>query len=275
MTISNAVMKLLVIVLLAIATYASRSMTFSGILASVGIGVLVLFLGGWNPFIMLLSFLIIGVFFTKYKHKEKSPGTLAQEKGGVRTWVNVLANGGPAAIPVIFEYFYWMEFFSIFFLTAVCSATADTLATEIGLLSRSKPRLITNPWKKVEKGVSGGVTVVGTVAGLLGSFSLSLVAFLTCSAGVPGILLSIKSLLKMVLISSLGGFLGMIIDSLLGATVQAIYVSKADGMLYEDPRKCFGEAILVKGVRHIGNNAVNFISCLSAGLIGASIYFIM
>lgn len=270
----DAVAKAATIVVLAVAMRFSKSLTISGILASALIGVLTLFLGGWDCFIVLLVFLVLGVVFTKYRHFEKAPGTLAQEKGGVRTWVNVFANGGPAVIPLALEYFYGMEFFKVFFLSAVCSAASDTLSTEIGLLSGSRPRLITNLRKKVEKGVSGGVTPLGTMAGLLGSLTIALVPLATSATGVAGVFLSVKDPARLVLASALAGFLGMIIDSLLGATVQALYVSKKTGLFYEDPRKCGDECILVKGFKHFGNNTVNFSSCLLAGLLGATIYLL-
>jgi uncharacterized protein (TIGR00297 family) len=269
----EAIAKILTIIALSIAIHVSHSLTVSGLLASIAIGVIILFLGDWGCFIIMLMFLVLGVVFTKYRHREKAPGTLAQEKGGVRTWVNVLANGVPATIPIVIEAFYGMEAFPVFFLAAVCSAAADTLSTEIGLLSRSKPRLITDLRRKVERGLSGGVTPLGTAAGLMGSASISLAALATCLTGVPSVLLKVNDFYRLALAGSVGGFTGMLVDSLLGATVQGIYVSKANGMLYEDPRKCNGECVLIKGFKHFGNNTVNFLSCLLAGLLSIAFYY--
>ncbi|MBO3799659.1 MAG: DUF92 domain-containing protein [Candidatus Brockarchaeota archaeon] len=271
---SDVLAKATTLVALAAAMYFSKSLTPSGILASLIVGTVTLFLGGWDCFIVLLTFLLLGVFFTKYKHAEKAPGTLAQEKGGVRTWVNVLANGGPAVLPLALEYLYGMELFTVFFLSAVCSAASDTLSTEIGLLSKSKPRLITDLSKRVEKGVSGGVTLLGTLAGLLGSLAIALVPLTTSMAGVTGVFLNFKDYTRLVIASSSAGFLGMLIDSFLGATVQALYVSKETGLFYEDPRKCGGECVLIKGFKRFDNNAVNFSSCLLAGVVGAAIYLL-
>lgn len=271
---SDVLAKATTLVALAASMYFSKSLTPSGILASLIVGVVTLLLGGWDCFIVLLVFLLLGVVFTKYKHVEKAPGTLAQEKGGVRTWVNVFANGGPAVIPLILEYLYGMELFTVFFLSAVCSAASDTLSTEIGLLSKSKPRLITDLRKRVERGVSGGVTLLGTLAGLLGSLAIALVPLMTIMAGVTGIFLNFKDYTRLVIASSSAGFLGMLIDSFLGATVQALYVSKETGLFYEDPRKCSGECVLIRGFKRFDNNAVNFSSCLLAGVLGAAIYLL-
>ena len=271
---SDVVAKATVLVALAAAMYFSNSLTLSGILASLIVGMIMLFLGGWDCFIVLLTFLVLGVVFTKYKHVEKAPGTLAQEKGGVRTWVNVFANGGPAVIPVVLEYLCGMEVLKVFFLSAVCSAASDTLSTEIGLLSNSKPRLITDLRKRVEKGVSGGITILGTLVGLTGSLAIALVPLATGVAGITGIFLNFKDYTRLVIASASAGFLGMLIDSLLGATVQALYVSKETGLFYEDPRKCSGECVLIRGFKRFDNNAVNFSSCLLAGLLGVAIYLL-
>jgi uncharacterized protein (TIGR00297 family) len=271
LTIDEAT-KASIVIALAVAMHFSKSLTFSGILASVVVGLLTVFLGGWNCFLVLLAFLVLGIVFTKYRSLEKEPGTLTQEKGGVRTWVNVLANGGPALIPIVLEHFYMMEVLPVFFLSAVCSAASDTLATEIGLLSKSRPRLITNLRKRVEKGVSGGVTPLGTLAGLLGSLSIALVSIAALETGIPGILLNVKDPYRLLFASTAAGFLGMVLDSLLGATVQALYVSRDTGRFYENPRKCAGGCVLIKGFKYFGNNAVNFSSCLIAGALGMAMY---
>jgi len=263
----------LVIVTLAVATYFSHSLTFSGVLASIFLGVVVLFLGGWDCFIILLAFLILGVASTKYRRRDKEQDALTQEKGGVRSWINVLANGGPAAVSIILEHVFRMEVFLVFFTTSVCSAAADTLATEIGLLSNSKPRLITNLSRKVEKGVSGGVTLLGTLAGLSGAMAIALVA-LTLQANGAGILSRVNDAQRLLAACVTGGFLGMIVDSLLGATIQGAYVSKADGRLCEKPGKQ-GEYVLVKGFRCFDNHTVNLVSNLAAGLLGIMVYSLL
>ncbi|MBO3832014.1 MAG: DUF92 domain-containing protein [Candidatus Brockarchaeota archaeon] len=271
MMIAETLVKTLAIVMLAVATYISRSLSFSGVLASIFLGVIVLFLGGWDCFIIMLAFLVLGVASTKYRRKDKELDALAQEKSGVRSWVNVLANGGPAAISIMLEHFFRMEIFLVFFTTTVCSAAADTLATELGLLSSSKPRLITNIRRSVEKGVSGGVTLLGTFAGLSGAIAIALVSVALQQANAPGIISGVGDAQSLFVACSTGGFLGMIVDSLLGATVQEAYVSKTDGRLCEKPGKQ-GEYVLVKGFKGFDNHVVNLVSNLIAGILGIMIY---
>lgn len=272
MTPSETVVKTIVVIAVAVAAYVSRSLTFSGVLAAIFLGIIALFLGGWDCFIVLLAFLILGIAFTRYRRSEKELGAPWKEDG-VRNWVNVLANGGPAAIPIVLEYAFRMEVLPVFFLTAVCSAAADTMATEIGLLSRSKPRLITDLKRRVEKGFSGGVTPLGTAAGLFGSLAITLVSLALYSANTPGMLSGVTDVQRLTVACSTGGFLGMLIDSLLGATVQEAYVSKDNGRLCENPN-ARGEYVLTKGFRGVDNNVVNFLSSFLAGLLGVTIYIL-
>lgn len=272
MMLAELLVKTLVIVTLAVATHVSHSLTFSGVLASILIGGVALFLGGWDCFTILLAFLVLGVAFTKYRRGEKEQGALIQEKGGVRSWVNVLANGGPPAISIMLEHVFRMEVLPVFFLTAVCSAAADTLATEIGLLSSSKPRLITDLRRRVEKGFSGGVTLLGTVAGLLGSLVITLVSLTLYLANAPGMLSAVSDFKRLTVACSTGGFLGMVIDSLLGATVQEAYVSKDGERMCEHPEH--GEYVLIKGLKGFDNHVVNFVSSFLAGLLGVAIYIL-
>ena len=91
---------------------------------------------------------------------------------------------------------------------------ADTWATELGVLNPTPPRLITNLRKVVEKGTSGGVSLVGTLASLAGAGIVGLLAALISPTGIDW---------KFFVWISIAGLLGSLFDSLLGATVQATY----------------------------------------------------
>ena len=59
----------------------------------------------------------------------------------------------------------------------MAAVNADTWATELGVLSRTPPRLITSG-KVVERGTSGGVSLAGTLAALGGAAVIGLAAAL-------------------------------------------------------------------------------------------------
>jgi len=140
---------------------------------------------GWKWFLIILVFHLVAAQFTKYKYEVKRKRGFAQEKGGARAWQNVFANGGVAALLAIGEGLFAGNIFLAGFIGAVGTATADTLATEIGLLYPRNPRSIADLSKKVPPGTSGGVSPLGEFAALLGSFIIGLAAWLLGVSASP------------------------------------------------------------------------------------------
>ena len=110
----------------------------------------------------------------------------------------VLANGGVAAVAAVAG--SWPAFAG-----ALAAATADTWATEIGRHSSTSPRLISS-WTRVPAGTDGGMTLLGTAGGIAGAASIA----------------GLSSALEQQTISAvaIAGIVGMLLDSVLGATVQ-------------------------------------------------------
>jgi uncharacterized protein (TIGR00297 family) len=65
------------------------------------------------------------------------------------------------------------------YVAAYGCCMGDTFASELGILSKEEPRLITQLWKRVPAGTNGGITVVGTVAALTGGLLLDVVLSVT------------------------------------------------------------------------------------------------
>lgn len=112
------------------------------------------------------------------------------------------------------------------------AVAADTFSSELGILSKSKPRLITS-WtlREVPPGTNGGVTATGLAAGLLGSFSVALTSAISlpfCSAHSGW-----KSRVLWTVAFSFWGVLGSILDSILGGLLQASVVDKRSGKVVE------------------------------------------
>ncbi len=112
-------------------------------------------------------------------------------KSTTRNERQVLANGGVAALAALAG--SWLAFAG-----SLAAATADTWASEIGRHSRTPPRLITSGMR-VPAGTDGGMTLLGTAGGIAG-------------AGLVG--------QRSTLAVAVAGLVGMLVDSLLGATVQ-------------------------------------------------------
>lgn len=110
------------------------------------------------------------------------------------------------------------------------AVAADTFSSELGILSKSKPRLITAPWRVVPPGTNGGVTTAGLGAGLLGSFILSATSTLL----VPFCRnWELSDKITYTLAMTAAGFCGTLLDSLLGALFQASVVDVHSGRVVE------------------------------------------
>ena len=138
---------------------------------------------------------------------------------------------------------------------------ADTTATEIGMLSHSPPRLIYNPFKKVEKGLSGGVTLLGLLSSLIVS---------SLFIGFAMILMQVTDISFLISIL-LGSFFGNITDSLLGALLQGKYKCTVCGKVVESSFHCGTDTEKIQGFSWINNHTVNFFAGLIGGLL--SIFF--
>ena len=207
-------------IVLALLAYGLRALDWIGSLTALIIGLIVGVFGGLPWLIVLVIFLFVSFAATKYKYNFKSSIGKAEGKKGERRWNNVIANGTiPALIAVLSSFVLPKEIGGVLFITAISAATSDTLASEIGIMS-DRVYLITN-MKKVERGVNGGVSVLGTNAAFFGALFISLTGWI--------ILLTFSVLPKskyLILIPILIGFLGCQIDSILGATLEGKILTK-------------------------------------------------
>src|SRR5574341_1853160 len=122
-----------------------------------------------------------------------------------RTAGQVLANGIVAAACAVAHSGRAAVWIVAGFAGAVAAATADTWATEIGLLSRTPPRLITTG-RVCEPGQSGGITSLGTRGGIAGAGVIALLGNVLLGTSFLGVMIA--------------GIAAMLVDSLLGATLE-------------------------------------------------------
>lgn len=169
------------------------------------LGTMVLGFGGWSLAASVIFFFGFSSLLTRLNeyeqpHFENKPDR--KRRDGYQVW----ANG------------FWVGIFCIVWFTlgsvsalvaafaAVATATADTWATEIGTLKPGKTWNITT-LKRVSPGVDGGISIKGTFAALAGSMIIALFIFFT----------GILSPLRFFWIIFLTGFIGTLIDSVVGA----------------------------------------------------------
>lgn len=193
----------LVLFILGFVTYRRKSLDLLGSLFMIFMGIVIIFSAGVNWLLIILLFLFLSLFATKYaKSYKKSLG----EYENCRTAKNVISNGIVAFMMAAFGGYYLP--FVGGFIGAVATATADTLASEIGILQ--KPRLITT-LKKVPPGTDGAISLLGTAVGIVGAALIGLVAW------ILGVVSNIIPALSIAIIS---GTIGCFMDSFLGAILE-------------------------------------------------------
>jgi len=94
--------------------------------------------------------------------------------------------------------------FPLGFFAGIAAALSDTLSSEVGMLSKRAPRLITS-LEHVEKGTDGGITLLGLAASAAGSVAIAAVAYYWFPQ--PAVFLVVF----------LAGILGSLADSFFGA----------------------------------------------------------
>ena len=241
----------------------------SGFVAAFIIGVMVFAMppDGWKWFIVIMIFHMVAAQFTKYKYQTKRRLGFAQEKGGARAWQNVTANGGVAGLFALGEGLWPSGILAFGFIGAVATATADTLATEIGLLNRGQPRLITDLRREVSAGTSGGVSPMGELATLLGAVIIGLSAWLL---GLDH--LKTYGLSTAILVSMVAGSVGCTIDSIIGATIQGMFRCRVCGNITENKKHCGSPTAHLRGLNLIDNNTVNFIATAVGALVAVAVF---
>jgi uncharacterized protein (TIGR00297 family) len=261
-TLVFGVLEFFVVVGVALAAVLLRTIDARGFLASAVVGFAVIYGGGVRWFVVVAVFFILGVAFTLYKYGYKKTIGGAQEKGGARNWPHILANGGIASFAAIYNLASPSAEAAAVFLGAVSASAADTVATELGLLSHSKPRLITSPSRFVTPGTSGGVSPLGFLGAFFASAVIGVMAVLLRIIQNPGLVVTI---------CVAGGVIGAVGDSLLGASVQRRGYCPVCLRPTEALKHC-GEATKpTSGVRFVENNVVNVLATVVGG--GAALAF--
>lgn len=291
-TLPRLIVGLVFSMLIGITAYRRGSLSRSGVAGTVLVGTLVVGFGGWVAGILLVAFFVSSTVLSHYKQNSSSKRHAAEqfEKGGTRDLGQVLANGGVAALSAVgFLVLGWIFQRSIepypralgdldtptymalltgnmaALVGSLATVNADTWATELGVLSRTPPRSIVT-FQAVEPGASGGISRVGTLAALGGAGFIAFLFWLlvVMSGGSTPLAISIA------IATLIGGFVGALFDSLLGATAQAMYFSERRHRLTEKAFEADGTPNQhERGLKWLNNDWVNFISSLVGALVSA------
>ncbi len=256
----------LLAILIAGGAYYAGALSRSGMVAAILLGTIVFGLGGLPWAVLLIAFFISSSLLSRLFSRRKERMEEKFSKGHRRDAAQVLANGGIAGLCVLL----WQVFPGalwpwLAFAGALAAANADTWATELGVLSKSPPRSL-RTGRVVEPGDSGGVSRMGLIAATGGSLLIAGLAVLPWPGlpSEPG--LETRGLVMLLI--TLAGLGGSLVDSLLGATVQVIYTCPACGKETERHplHRCGTKTVYKRGWRWMNNDAVNAF-CTASGVI--------
>ncbi|MCX8011307.1 MAG: DUF92 domain-containing protein [Ignavibacteria bacterium] len=223
-------------------------LTKSGVLSAFIMAFFIFGIGGWLWTIPIFTFFVLSSLLSKLNSKNEVKLSAKFQKGSQRDLWQVFANGGLPLLLCLLSYFSSESVYYLLYLCAIAVATADTWSTEIGTMLSKNTYLITN-LSKIEKGSSGGISLIGTIGGLIGSIIVVLTS-----------MFFIKLDLSILLTLILSGLIGSLIDSVIGATLQANYLCEQCNVVTERTTHCGSNTKLVRGHSFINNDFVNFSS---------------
>lgn len=228
---------ILAFVILSLFLLSIRAFDVTATIVAFLFGIIIIKLQGIQWFIVLFTFLIVSLYATFYGRMNAH--TKPHECRGVD---NVISNGLVAFMTTVFSFPY-------VFLGSVSAALSDTLSSEIGILSKEDPRMITNLSKSVPRGTNGAVSLLGTLAAAGGAAITATMAVIFAPSFLsPEQAALFHPQLNLFLSVFVGGFMGSIIDSVLG---------------------------VLENENLMTNGSVNFVATLAGGLITtAMMYFL-
>ena len=250
-------------VLMACALFKWNWLTVSGALMAWFLAFVVLFLAKWSIF-PLVIFLVLGSLAGKIRANAKEGGDAKQ--GKARDHWQVLANGGIFMLLAMLAFLNesgWLESFlgihaevlrfsetcHLLALISLSVSCSDTLSSDFGRVWGGSPRNIITG-KRMIKGVSGGVTGAGFVGAFLGAVSIAIFVFWTE-------LSSLGSSVSAFWLVAVFGFIGSILDSVLGVLFQVKY---SDEMGNQVDSSDSGRRSMAAGYRWVTNDVVNAIT---------------
>lgn len=188
--------------------FAAGTVGVSGAVVGAILGIALYVFGGWQAFVILLLFFVLGSGTTKIGYARKAARGIAQERGGRRGARNAIAN---CAVPVFLAFLAVATphpgLFSIAMVAALATAAFDTVSSEIGQVWGKHPFLPTT-FRRVAPGTEGAISIEGTLAGAAAATVIAAAATLLGLTGEAG---------PVAAVILAGAFVGATLESYLGA----------------------------------------------------------
>jgi uncharacterized membrane protein len=286
-TIIRFILAVLISLYLAAHGIKKKSLSTSGALAAISVG-FTTFAISYKLGFILIFFYYVSSKLTKLKEDIKSRLEDGYLQGGQRDFVQVYSCSILATMVAVLlelysdpdidisfkpsgdlirfgEYTIDRQIFgsmlACMYMAHYATAAGDTWASEVGILAKSQPRLVTSLFlRKVPPGTNGGISLLGTAASASGGAFIGFIYYL-----YDAVFLSNRhDRYMIILFGTVCGVLGSLLDSLLGATLQVTYYSKSRKCIVKNltNTKKEDDITVICGNNILSNEAVNFVSIL-------------
>jgi len=227
-------------------------------------------LGGWTWGATLLVGALSSILWAGYRARRTGRSRMGQRTG----WLPVMARlGWPTLLVGLGKLTESHDALFPAYVGALAVGAADAWATEVGMLSPQRPRLIISG-QRMPAGTPGAVSMLGSVAGLGGAWLVGLAAMLLTvlrAVIVEGGMWN-RALLWLPLRAALGGVIGCALDSFLGATAQAHYYCDHCDAYGDTPvHSCGRVAVHVKGWSWLTSEGVDLVSAMLGAAVAAAL----
>jgi uncharacterized protein (TIGR00297 family) len=263
---------------------APRFLSPSGAVGVIVISVMTFLSGGWSWGLAPVLFFLTTGMWARFRSELKRTLGARFQAGATRHVEQVLARGGWGTLLALLSALgsgsaseRSMVLYAAF-VGAWAATTADAWATELGVFSAFVPngnrtRLLVSQ-RRVAPGVPGGISLLGLMGGIVGSWLQGVIALLGLAiyAWLAQLPLG-PGLACLPLAAMLGGLAGSLTDSFLGATAQGIYYCETCDQLSETPlhSTCGGQAQPIRGWAWLSNDWVNFVGSLIGAAVTAAL----
>lgn len=251
----NIILSITLSLLLTILAYIKKALTTNALLCAFIFACLITYFGGFISYLILvLVFLgtLIGSKIGAAKRIQINHDII--KKPHKKDTYQILANVGLGTLFIIIYGFTNNFIYLIIYASIMAESLSDSLASDIGVLSK-KPPINILTFKKSIKGLSGNISLLGICSSLIGSLIISSIFYIFYH--------QFSSFLAILL----SGFLGTIVDSVLGSTIQVKYKCQKCLQITEREEHCQIKTKYYKGFKFINNDCVNFLSNVSTSII--------
>ncbi|MFC0188267.1 DUF92 domain-containing protein [Fictibacillus aquaticus] len=240
--------------------YRLKLLTAGGSSAAFVLGITAYAAFDWHALVLIGAFFASSVIWTKFGKRRKIASEVLRHESGGRTAGQVLANGGAGLAAAAVHLFMPSPVWLAAFAASFAEAAADTWASELGFLSKEKPYHL-KLRKKVEPGLSGAVSWLGSTASAAGAICIAVAAFLLYN----------EISLAVAAIIAASAVAGCFADTIFGAWVEPACQCRRCGIQTESELHCGEKTVTTRGAVWMTNNMVNFLSsffsaCLAAAL---------